>query len=172
MSAILGIGVQVVTATLLIVAGAQKLAAPDRFEETLRAIDLPLVRSLVVGVPLMELLTASLILVRPFPLLAAVLIVILGGSFGAAGLMALLQRKTVQCACFGPLGDGTLGTRQLAAVPLWLIAAASTLYLPGVSGATGVAVIAALALSVGIAVASYLLIRLRSRASVEEAYSG
>ncbi len=172
MSAMLGVAVQAISAALLLIAGAQKLAAPSRFEETLRALGLPLVRSLVVAVPLVELLTASLILVRLSPQIAAALTVILGGSFGGAGLVALLQRKTVQCACFGPMGKGTLGIRQVAAVPLWLTAAAATLYLPGVSGATGVTVLVVLALSAGIVAAAYLLIKLRSSSSVEEAYSG
>lgn len=158
MTAVAGIAVQILASTVLLLAGAQKLAAPARFADTLRALDLPGTRVLRTAVPLLELATAVLLLTGAARPAAALLVAGLGTGFGAAGLIATLRRTRIPCACFGPLDSGTLGWRQVALVPVWLLVAAGTLAWPGIGGLTGLAVLAAVAQVAGVVAAGYLMV--------------
>lgn len=156
MTAVVGIAVQLVASAVLLVAGAQKLASPRQFTQTLRALRLPGVAVLARGVPALELAAAVLLLTgaaRP----GAVLTAVLGLSFGAAGLMAMRGRTRIPCACFGPRDSGRLGWTQVALVPVWLLVAAGALYLPAISGTAGVVAFIVLAEVAGLLVAGYLM---------------
>jgi len=156
MTTVVGIGLQLAVSAVLLVAGAQKLASPRRFAETLRALRLPGVPVLARVVPSLELATAALLLTGA-RLAGAVMTVALGFGFGAAGLMAMRSRTRIACACFGPLDSGMLGVRQVALVPVWLLVAARTLYLPAISGMAGVVAIVAIAQAAGLVAAGYLM---------------
>jgi hypothetical protein len=64
--------------------------------------------------------------------LPSVLVALLGVVFAGAGSWSLLTGKSVSCACFGA-SDRKLGWPQLAALPLWLLAAWSVERVPPVS---------------------------------------
>jgi hypothetical protein len=156
-TAVLGVGLQLAAAAVLLVAGAQKLASPRRFAETLQALRLPGVAGLARAIPLLELVTAVLLLTGVSRVAAAALTSALGLGFGAAGLMAMRSRARIACACFGPLDSGTLGLRHVAVVPVWLLVAVGMLYLPTISGMTGVVALVAIAQAAGLVAAAYLI---------------
>lgn len=158
MTAVAGIAVQLLASTVLLLAGAQKLATRATFTETLQALRLPAVPSLSIGVPLLEVGTAALLLTGVSRPLAAALVAALGIGFGAAGVIAMRGHTRIACACFGPLDSGMLGPRQVALVPVWLLVAASTLYLPAIGGLAGVAWLTAIALAAGSVAAVYLMV--------------
>ena len=157
MTAVLGVGLQLLASAVLLVAGAQKLASPRRFAETLQALRLSGVAVLARAVPLLELAAAVLLLTGVSRIVAAALTAALGLGFGAAGLMAMRSRARIACACFGPLDSGTLGLRQVALVPVWLLIAASTLYLPVIGGMAGVVALVGIAQAAGLVAAAYLM---------------
>jgi len=157
-TSVIGVAVQLAAAAVLLLAGAQKLAAPAKFTDTLRKLRVPGTHSLRTLVPLVELATAGLLLTGAWRALAATLVAVQGVAFGAAGVIALRRRAAISCACFGPLDSGVLGSRQIALVPAWLLVAAVTLYLPGLSGLTGIAALTAIALAMGVVAAAYLMV--------------
>jgi len=156
-SSVVGATVQFLAVAVFLLAGAQKLAAPATFGETLRKLRLPGVAVLRRAVPLLELATAAL-LAAAFRPAAAVLVALEGFGFGVAGIIALRRRTHISCACFGPLDSGVLGIRQVILVPVWLLVAASTLVLPAIGGLAGVAALTAIALAMGCVAAVYLMV--------------
>ncbi len=156
MTVVLGVGLQLLASAVLVVAGAQKLASPRRFAETLRALRLPAVAVLARAVPLLEL-AAAVLLLTGVSRIAAALTAALGLGFGAAGVLALRGRARIACACFGPLDSGTLGMRQVALVPVWLLVAAGALHLPSIRGMSGVVALVAIAQAAGLVAAAYLM---------------
>jgi hypothetical protein len=157
MTAVVGIGMQLVASGVLLVAGAQKLASPRQFTQTLRALRLPGVAVLARAVPVFELAAAVLLLTGFARPVAAVLTAALGLSFGAAGLTAIRSRTRIPCACFGPRDSGMLGVRQVALVPVWLLVSAGALYLPAISAAAGVVAFITMAQAAGLLAAGYLM---------------
>ena len=158
MTGVLGTAVQLLVAAVLLLAGAQKVAVPAKFTDTLRKLRLPAAVVLRTAVPVVELATAAVVAVGTFRWLAAGLVAVQGIGFGAAGLVALQRRAPIACACFGPLDSGVLGARQVFMVPVWLLAAAALAYLPGVQGLAGIGTLTALALGMGAVAAAYLMV--------------
>lgn len=109
-------------------AGAAKLANPQSFRSTLTSLGAPhpnLVASLVA---IFEVGASQLLVWAASTTLAAVVTAGLGLVFALAGLRALMLPHKVSCACFGR-NSKPLGTRQLLALPLWILVAASCLSL-------------------------------------------
>lgn len=115
----LNAAVRIVAAVLLIYAAAQKLAAPRSFRSTLAALRIPHVVFVSVSVPLLELTAGFALLSTPRFAPTAVLVAGLGVAFAAAGVLVLIRRTRVKCACFGRGDGGDLGLRQIAMLPLW-----------------------------------------------------
>ena len=71
---------------------------------------------------LAELTVALLLVTVPETPIAPLGLVLLGGSFAASGMVALLRDQRVRCYCFGRTRRSTLGWRQIVAFPIWLTA--------------------------------------------------
>ncbi|HUR02176.1 MAG TPA: MauE/DoxX family redox-associated membrane protein [Nonomuraea sp.] len=106
-------------ATLLLYAGARKLAEPRDFRATLTALAVPGKGVPAFAVPLSEIATAMMPAALPWPAITALLVGVLGLSFAGAGVvMALIGGKNIRRACLGR-SSRPLGVRQLVHLPLW-----------------------------------------------------
>jgi hypothetical protein len=85
-----------------------------------------------VVLPAVELGTVLAVLAGLPRYLPSALFALLGAVFAGAGAWSLLTGKAVSCACFGA-SERRLGWPQLAALPLWLLAAWSVVRMPPVS---------------------------------------
>lgn len=115
--------VSVSMCALLLLAGTEKLRAMDGFAETIRRLGIParLIPAVVVFLPVFEIVVGiSLVLVPNswLPKTGALLLVI---SFAVAGVVGLASREPIRCACLGSTGEHVLGSRQLYALPVWLV---------------------------------------------------
>lgn len=121
----------VIACAVLAWAGLEKIRAPFSLAPTVRALGGPprfaAIAALVV--PIAELVTVIVVATGAPAYLPATLFAVLGAAFAAAGLRAMGSRTEVPCACFG-ISERKLGWPQVAALPLWLIAAWSVTDLP------------------------------------------
>lgn len=122
--------VRLVAAVLLLYAAVHKLAAPRAFRSTLTTLGVPWPAPVSAGVPVLELAAGSTLLSAPRSAVAAGLVAGLGVAFAVAGVLALRSGTKVKCACFGRVGAGDLGLRQIAVLPLWAGVAAVALRTP------------------------------------------
>lgn len=114
-------------ATVLIHGGSRKLVRPAPIAETLGRLGitsnyLPLVGR---ALALYELgLAAAILGVGGLP--TAFAVVVTGGAFCAVGLWVMVSGRDVECNCLGSRNKPSkLGMRQVAACPLWVLAAAA-----------------------------------------------
>jgi len=118
---VVGAVAQIAPAIVLLSAALAKVLDLKGFRRTLARLGVPeLAAPVVVGV---EFLTAVALLVAPAAWWPRALVVLLGTGFAAAGLVVVLAGKRVDCRCFGSAGRGVLGWRQVAWLPVWLVAA-------------------------------------------------
>jgi hypothetical protein len=112
-------------------AGLEKLRDRGPLAATVAGLGLPagLAAVATTGVPLAELATvATVVAGAPSPITAA-LFAAFGVGFALAALWSVVSGRRVSCACFGVSGRN-LGWPQLAALPLWLLAAWSVHQMP------------------------------------------
>lgn len=76
-----------------------------------------------------ELATVLIVIAGVPAYFSALLLALLGLCYAGAGAWSLLSGKDVSCACFGA-AERRLGWRQLAALPLWLLASWSVTRMP------------------------------------------
>lgn len=60
--------------------------------------------------------------VAPRSVVTVAVVVALGAAFAFVGLLSHLRAEQISCACFGS-SRHRLGLRQIAVLPLWLVAA-------------------------------------------------
>lgn len=120
---ILGAAARIAVAGVLIVSAAAKLRSPAAFRSVLRELGVSATRVGWAAICSAELLVAVLVLVPVEPVIPAAATAVLGSLFAAAGLYGLRRSHDIRCACFGTGHAGRLGRPQLAALPLWLLAA-------------------------------------------------
>jgi hypothetical protein len=110
---------------LLWAALSKTFTGPGPMRSTLSTLGFPGATSagLAYILPATEVIAAFVVVAAP-GLAASVTTSALGVMFAAAGGIALLRGVTVKCACFGS-SQAHLGRRQLVALPLWLLAAAT-----------------------------------------------
>ncbi|MGH8435638.1 MAG: MauE/DoxX family redox-associated membrane protein [Pseudomonas sp.] len=130
------LAVIVTFAGLLFWAALEKARGLSFFLAALRQLGMPdsLARVTAPLAIALELSVALGLIFQPHSTLTIVGVMVLATTFAFAGLTALRQNQKIQCACFGPYGDGPLGRNQLLALPLWL-AGAMLLGLTGEPGA-------------------------------------
>lgn len=119
--------VRIVTALVLLQAGAAKLATPRSLRGTLDALGVPAVPLVAAAVPGLEIVTAAGLLLAPSHLFTPILVAGLGTVFAAAALRAILTQSVVSCACFGTI-EARLGVRQIVLLPAWLGVAGMCLF--------------------------------------------
>lgn len=121
----------VIACAVLLWAGLEKIRAPSSLAVTIRALGGPPRFAAITAfiVPIAELVTVILVITGAPAYLPAGLFVVLGVAFAAAGLRAIGSRTAIPCACFG-VSEHRLGWRQVAALPLWLLAAWSVIHMP------------------------------------------
>lgn len=119
----IGTLVGVAAASVLLFAGAWKLAAPEEMRSTLRALRFPSASIATFVLGLLELGSAAALVVFPDIGPAVLAVIALGFGFAAAGVFTIVRRIGVKCACFGPILAGQLGIRQILALPVWLAVA-------------------------------------------------
>jgi hypothetical protein len=116
---------------VLVWSGLEKLRDRSPLTSSLVALGFP--RRLAGGVatacPVLELGTVATVGLGAPDYLSSGLFVALGTSFAAVAGWSLVTRRAVPCACFGRSG-GTLGWRQLGALPIWLLVGWAALQLP------------------------------------------
>jgi hypothetical protein len=121
----------VMACAVLAWAGLEKIRAPFSLAATIRALGGPprfaAIAALIV--PIAELVTVIFVVTGAPAYLPAALFAILGTAFAAAGLRAMGSRTDIPCACFG-ISERRLGWPQVAALPLWLLAAWSVIDMP------------------------------------------
>jgi hypothetical protein len=146
------LAVAAVMAAVLLWAGLEKARNASAFAGVLRELGLS-ERTAYVVAPAFSALEVGVafgLIFRPHsvPVLAA--LVGLAAAFALAGLLALRQRRSIHCGCFGPHG-GLLGWRQVLALPLWLGGAVLLWVSPATPvGATGPARFAFVALTIAL----------------------
>lgn len=121
---------QVAAATTLILAGGLKLAQPAQLRATLQALGVPQPSVVTAILGVAELGGGACLILAPGSWLAAGWVSMLGMMFGAAGIVAILRRLHVECACFGWAVHGQLGWRQVALTPAWVVVAGSVVAAP------------------------------------------
>jgi hypothetical protein len=121
----------VMACAVLAWAGLEKIRAPFSLAATIRALGGPprfaAITALIV--PVAELVTVIFVVTGAPAYLPAALFAVLGVAFAAAGLRAIGSRTEIPCACFG-VSERRLGWPQVAALPLWLLAVWSVVYMP------------------------------------------
>jgi len=124
-------------------AGLEKTRNRAPLSAAVAALGIPaaLTKVIVVAVPLAELGTVAAVVAAAPSRLVAALIAGLGAGFAVAAGWSMLTGRDVGCACFGSSGR-KLGWPQLAALPLWLLAAWASARMPHASGQERVAALA------------------------------
>lgn len=74
-----------------------------------------------VGVVGAELLAAAGLLIQPAQAWPRWLVAALAVAFALAGAKALKAAEPIDCNCFGSVGRGFLGWRQIVLLPCWLV---------------------------------------------------
>lgn len=147
---VLGRAAALAVAAVLAAAGLEKARSGEATASTLRELGAPdgAARWAVPLIVLAELSVAAGLLWRPGAAATAAGVALLGTAFAAAGAVALAREEEVRCGCLGAGGEGTLGGRQVAALPAWLGAAAlvGTAAPPAVSGLEATASLAGVGL--------------------------
>ncbi|WP_164821266.1 MauE/DoxX family redox-associated membrane protein [Paenibacillus koleovorans] len=123
--------IQLFLAFLFALAGAAKLTAWQSFWQTLTMLQVPagLRGALAVLIPVLELAAACILVLGPWSLLGAWLLLALLVLFAAAVGLVMKSRANVTCNCFGNLLPGYLGKKTLAhiavlgALDIYLLAA-------------------------------------------------
>jgi hypothetical protein len=134
-----------ICAGILLWAGTEKVVASRELVLTLEALSFPAWarRSARWLLPTAEIATGSSIIIWPTAESAQLAVATLGTMFALAGLWAMRLPDTVRCACFGAVGNRTLGLTQVLLLPVWL-ACAYMLTWNSWSSADGVQYLAAL----------------------------
>lgn len=156
MSGGLATAVQLAAAGALLVAAAAKAAAPERVAATMRALGLHPAAALHAVLVTAETVAAVALVVVPSAPMTRALVLALGLSFAGAGLVAHRRGTTIACACFGGREGHPLGLRQVAALPVWALAA----FLPAaspLSGDDGLLALTAVTVAIGVALAGPIL---------------
>lgn len=171
--------VTLVMAAVLLWAGLEKARGLASFVSTIRELGAP-AGIAKVAAPLlasMEIAVAFGLILRPGSIVTLGGVLVLAVLFAASGLIAVSRRQVIRCGCFGPGGRGTLGKRQIAAVPLWL-GAVALVWLegpPNPSAAAAASSLAAVGLTIaairGVAVARASLRARGDRRSAQEMYA-
>ncbi|GAA1704935.1 MauE/DoxX family redox-associated membrane protein [Fodinicola feengrottensis] len=163
MIALLDVALRFGAALVLLYAATQKLAAPRPFRQTLQALRVPFAAAVAIVVPLVEIAAAIGLTVAPGG--SAALVAALGFAFAGAAVVAMSRGERIRCACYGSTGDATLGWRQLAALPLWLVVALDSFLAPDHAW-SGIGQFAGLTLALAVVVAGTQLLApmLRNRA--------
>jgi methylamine utilization protein MauE len=124
-------------------AGLEKARDRRPLAATIVALGLPpgLAAAGATLVPVAELATVLAVVAGAPPVVTFALFAALGTGFAAAAVRSLASGAPVACACFGSSGTA-LGWRQLAALPLWLVAGWATTALPVAGPADRLAIFA------------------------------
>lgn len=141
---VLAVAARLALAAAFLFSALSKVLTVAALRDTLDRLGLPssLARFTAPAVVAVEAVAAVGLVVAPRSPWPPVLVMALAAGFAAAGATTLVTRRRVACRCFGNVGRGLLGWRQLALLPLWLALAALALWRPpGWSGQQGVAVL-------------------------------
>lgn len=117
--------VAISTSVILGWAGLSKVVAFEGVSSSLAQLELPLPARpthLAVGLIALEICVPTMA-VAGVAAVSAIVTLLLGVSFAAAGGWATRRRLQVSCHCFGASSGKHLGWRQLATLPIWMIAA-------------------------------------------------
>ena len=101
----LALGSRFILGTIFILAGISKVFRTASFARALRKFELlpnSLVAPISVAVPILELLCGLVLVLGVVPSLAALLLVISLIAFTTFIGRALIERKKIECGCFGP----------------------------------------------------------------------
>lgn len=111
-------------AGVLLWAGLEKFRSGAAFAQTLAALGFgPRLRTLMrLVVPAAEVVVAVGLLVTPASIWPRIGVGLLAMTFATAGVIGLRRNERIACSCFGGTGSDTLGWRQLALLPAWLLA--------------------------------------------------
>jgi len=110
-------------AVVLLFAGAQKLANPTALRGTVIAVGLPYPELVACAAATIELATGAALVLVPGSPATATALAGLGMVFAGTGALALMRRIHVNCACLGAISSSTLGWRQIALLPGWILVA-------------------------------------------------
>lgn len=118
----------VVLAVVLAAAAGSKLASPTRTLDSFEALGLPRPRTLAIGVPLVELVTAVALVAAPE--VGAALAIALLAAFSAFLSRQVAQGSDEPCACFGQVRTRPISRVDLVRNGVLIGLAAVTLVLP------------------------------------------
>ncbi|HEX6526370.1 MAG TPA: MauE/DoxX family redox-associated membrane protein [Streptosporangiaceae bacterium] len=112
-------------------AGLEKIRSRSALAATVRALGgtTRFAAMAAIAVPVVELAASASVMVGAPSGVPAVLFAALGMAFVAAGIRAMRSPVVIACACLGA-SERSLGWKQLASLPLWLLAAWSVLHMP------------------------------------------
>jgi hypothetical protein len=158
----IGTGAAWLLAGVFVWAAVAKLRAPARTTASFEALELPMARSLALGVPIVELAVAALLIVAP-PVGGAAAIALL------AAFTALLARQVragskVACGCFGSAGAEPVSAADLARNATLLLAAITAQW--GATGIPSLPAVLAVGAATAIAAMVHGLVRLKLQLGV------
>lgn len=117
-----GAGAQLALGGVFLWAALSKTLALKGLREAIGGLGAPagVTRLAAPAVVAVECLTGVGLLLVPGSSVPRAVVVLLAVGFAAAGGTAIVTKRRIACNCFGSLGRGMLGRRQLAQFPLWL----------------------------------------------------
>jgi hypothetical protein len=129
---LLGLAAQLALASVLLLAGFSKVVRPRDLRQVL--VDLGLANRLAGAATAVviatEIAAGGALLTLPAQAWPRAVALVLAAGFADAGAIALLRRERIVCHCFGSLGSGSLGRRQIALLPVWLLLAGLAQWRP------------------------------------------
>jgi hypothetical protein len=124
------LALQMLTAMVLIWAGASKLAEPAPIRRTVQALHFPGAPILAMTLGLLESGAGLALVLLPGQWVTAFWISGLAAAFAAAAVFAIVRDLNVECACLGSSVSARLGWRQLVLMPVWMGIAGSVIAVP------------------------------------------
>ena len=119
-----GAACQVLLAGTLVFAALSKVPHLRQFQHALRELGVgeqQRVRAVAGSVIAVEFVTGVALLVLPASAWPRAAVAGLAVAFAVAGVKAMRTERRIACHCFGNLGRGLLGRRQLALLPVWAV---------------------------------------------------
>lgn len=112
---------------VLLLAFSAKVVQPDALPGTLQDLAFSTHGSyMLAGLVISAELGLAATLSTVAGIVPSAISLLLGSMFLMAGVLAIRSKTEIKCACFGnrsPLGSATLGFKQIAMFPFWLVLA-------------------------------------------------
>lgn len=108
------------------VSGVSKLFTIESFRKTLAALEFipkKIINTITVAFPLIEIVTAILLMVNNFVILGLYIVLGMLASFALVAFRTLIAKREVKCNCFGGITDERIGASTIMKIVILTILA-------------------------------------------------